>query len=305
MRPCCRGAMTLGIAVLVGCLATAAFGQAPPALLPVPDNLPEADRAALIKQRADLTSQIAALGARVAAHNAKSVTEGSPEEAALRREGDQLRADMQRLVDAVNAYNATVATKTKAAADKPDKAAPPAKVTMTRIGAIAANKGEFTIENLDGSRFTQADSVAGAAVGIGTRITTGPTGHLQVLLLDETVFTIGPNGDMVLDDFVYDPDTSVGKLAARVTKGIFRFVTGKVARKNPASMKVTLPVGTIGIRGTDFESSIDADGSGYIKLFSGKLEITPNKGGDAFVMQEKTQVTFKADGTFSKPEPLK
>jgi len=46
-------------------------------------------------------------------------------------------------------------------------------------------------------------------VSIGTRIVTGSDGHMQLLLLDETVFTIGPNSDIVVDEFVYDPDTSV------------------------------------------------------------------------------------------------
>ena len=110
---------------------------------------------------------------------------------------------------------------------------------------------------------------------------------------------------MVIDEFVYDPDNSVRKVAVRVTKGIFRWVTGKVARKDPASMRVTLPVGTIGIRGTDLETYIAPDGSGHIELFSGELEITPRKAGTLFVMKEKSIVTFKPDGTFGQPEPVR
>lgn len=91
---------------------------------------------------------------------------------------------------------------------------------------------------------------SGKPVFLNDHVTTDANGRLQVLLLDETVFTLGPNSDMVLDEFVYDPATSAGKVSAKVAKGVFRFVTGKVARKNPADMKVGLPVGTIGIRGT-------------------------------------------------------
>jgi len=71
-----------------------------------------------------------------------------------------------------------------------------------------------------------------------------------VLLLDETVFTIGSNSNIVLDEFVYDPFTGVGKVTASVTKGVLRFVTGKLGRKDPSTMNIKLPSGTLGIRGT-------------------------------------------------------
>ena len=82
------------------------------------------------------------------------------------------------------------------------------------------------------------------------KIASDGKGRLQVMLLDQTVFTLGPNTEMTLDEFVYDPFTDTGKITANVTKGVFRFVTGKVARKDPENMKIKLPVGTIGIRGT-------------------------------------------------------
>jgi hypothetical protein len=125
-----------------------------------------------------------------------------------------------------------------------------------------------------------------------------------VLLLDETVFTIGPNGDMVIDEFVYDPNNSRDKITARLQKGVFRWVTGEVARKNPANMKVTLPVGAIGIRGTDFEAMVAPDGSGSVKLFSGQLEITEKKTQRTFPLNAGQMVTFSADGIFSPPAPL-
>jgi hypothetical protein len=91
---------------------------------------------------------------------------------------------------------------------------------------------------------------SGKPVYLNDHITTGADSRLQILLLDETTFTLGPNSDMVLDEFVYDPKTNAGKVSAKISQGSFRFITGKVAQANPANMKVTLPVGTIGIRGT-------------------------------------------------------
>jgi len=120
--------------------------------------------------------------------------------------------------------------------------------SLMRIGAAAAVKG---VVNAIAPGTTVGRVVeSGKPLFLNDHVTTDAAGRLQVLLLDETVFTVGPNSDMVLDEFVYDPASAKGKVTARITKGVFRFVTGKVARKDPASMKVTLPVGTIGIRGT-------------------------------------------------------
>lgn len=118
-----------------------------------------------------------------------------------------------------------------------------------RIGSAGAVRALAQAVAVDGTRRTLA---VGFPVYLGDRIITDGNGRLQVQLLDETVFTMGPNSDMVLDEFVYDPPTSVGRVGAAIKKGVFRFVTGLIGKRNPASMKVTTSVGVIGIRGTDF-----------------------------------------------------
>src|SRR5579863_10411708 len=120
---------------------------------------------------------------------------------------------------------------------------------LTRIGAAGAVAGSVRAA-------APSEGAVGRVIGSGQplylndAVTTDAQGRLQVLLLDETVFTIGPNSSMVLDKFVYDPATNNGNLSARILKGIFRFVTGKIARKKPSEMEVRMPVGVIGIRGT-------------------------------------------------------
>jgi hypothetical protein len=80
---------------------------------------------------------------------------------------------------------------------------------------------------------------------------------MQILLLDQTVFTIGPESELVIDEFVYDPKTNAGKLSAEITKGVFRFVSGKIAHEKPEDMNVKLPAGTLGVRGTMVAGRVD------------------------------------------------
>ena len=109
----------------------------------------------------------------------------------------------------------------------------------------------------------------GKAVYSHDKITTGPEGKLQILLLDQTSFTIGANSEMELDEFVFDPATNVGKVSAKIVKGAFRFVTGKVARRDPASMQVATPVGTIGIRGTMTAGTVSSTEGTFVLLGPG------------------------------------
>jgi hypothetical protein len=132
---------------------------------------------------------------------------------------------------------------------------PAAPAGLTNIGIAAAVRGSVRAQAP--GQTVGRDVSSGKPVYLNDHVTTGDGARMQIMLLDETVFTIGPNSDMVLDEFVYDPKTSAGKVSAQITKGVFRFVTGKVAQRNPSDMKVKLPVGTIGIRGTMVEGSVD------------------------------------------------
>jgi len=123
-----------------------------------------------------------------------------------------------------------------------------AEVQAEMAGVSAAVTGEITLAKVTGEVGVLVES--GMPVYLGDRITTSAGAGMQVLLLDETVFTIGPNSDIAIDEFVYDPETGDGRIVADMAKGVMRFVTGKIPLNNPSSMDVNLPVGSIGIRGT-------------------------------------------------------
>ena len=63
-----------------------------------------------------------------------------------------------------------------------------------------------------------------------------------------STLSVGPNANMVIDQFVYDPNAGTGKLAASLTRGVFRFVGGKLSKQDNA-VTMRTPTATIGIRG--------------------------------------------------------
>jgi hypothetical protein len=144
-----------------------------------------------------------------------------------------------------------------------------ATASAARAGVAAAVRGEVKLAAVPGVREIGKDVASGDPIFLGDQVTTGAEGRLQIMLADETVFTIGPNAAMVIDTFVYDPATNAGKVTASVLKGTFRFVTGKVAKREPSDMEVKLPVGSIGVRGTSVAGEVDGTRATIVLLGPG------------------------------------
>ena len=98
----------------------------------------------------------------------------------------------------------------------------------------------------------------GQDVVFNERITTEAAGQTQILFVDELTLSVGPNANMVIDQFVYDPNTGTGKLTASLTRGVFRFVGGKLTKQDNAVTMRTLTA-TIGIRGGVFLVKLRSD----------------------------------------------
>ena len=91
------------------------------------------------------------------------------------------------------------------------------------------------------------------------KITTGAESATKLIFLDQTTLTLGPNSEIVLDRFVYNPNKSKGSFIMTATSGAFRFASGKMSKN---SYKIHTPAATIGVRGTEFTvdiSPIDPD----------------------------------------------
>jgi trimeric autotransporter adhesin len=142
------------------------------------------------------------------------------------------------------------------------------------------------------------------------KIVTGPVGKTQLLFIDGSALSIGPNSEVVLDEFVYDPQTETGKLAMTATKGVFRLVGGKLSKTEPVTLKT--PTATIGIRGGVGTVVLPGTGAGpppFVSLDFGKALTVNGQGADGqptnvMVTRPGTGVTFGPGGTVGAPGPI-
>lgn len=146
--------------------------------------------------------------------------------------------------------------------------------------------------------------VLGQDVLFNERITTSAEGQTQILFVDESTLSVGPNANMVVDQFVYDPNTGAGKLAASLTRGVFRFVGGKLSKQDNA-VTMRTPTATIGIRGGVMLVDLAANGGlSVIFVFGKAVTVTGLNGSSQTLIRPGFEVTVAGPGaTPSAPAP--
>lgn len=133
------------------------------------------------------------------------------------------------------------------------------------------------------------------------RVTTGAKGKLQLLFVDGSALTLGPNSDVTIDRFVYNPDAKVGELALSATKGLFRLVGGRISKTRPVTLKT--PTALIGIRGGIMTARVNEGRTSSTFHFGDSM--TMEAGGQRVsVARPGFQVTADAGEPPSAPQPV-
>jgi len=80
------------------------------------------------------------------------------------------------------------------------------------------------------------------------RVSTFDKGQVQIQFVDESTISLAPNSELIIDEFVYDPNKQAGKMTATVTAGLLRFVGGKISKQSDA-VNFATPSGNVAVRG--------------------------------------------------------
>lgn len=102
-------------------------------------------------------------------------------------------------------------------------------------------------------------------------IQTAAESATEITFKDKTSISVGPNSNITLDKFVYDPDPAKSKMVMSLGKGVFRFVTGDMPSQ---SYEFKTPVSTLAVRGTTFTIVVLENGDTNFTVEDGQLEIT-------------------------------
>ena len=144
-------------------------------------------------------------------------------------------------------------------------------LNATEIGEISELRGNGEISRKDSTDSLIAE-LASDIFSFDT-VKTGQ-GRMAVEFLDSTVLKLTEHSRVVIDEYIFDPDPSKSKLALKMASGTARFITGKLGKIDKKNISIRTPNATIGIRGTDFTTTVDELGRSLIILL-------PDENGDS------------------------
>lgn len=121
------------------------------------------------------------------------------------------------------------------------------------IGFVDSVKGEVMIV----SSKNTVKAVQNMKVIKGDSIKTGSSSSVGLIFEDDTVVSLGPGSEMVIEDFLFNPADRELSFVARMFKGTFSFITGQIAKLAPQSVQLETPDATLGVRGTKFVVEVD------------------------------------------------
>jgi len=152
------------------------------------------------------------------------------------------------------------------------------------IGDVILQEGIGSVERKDGDEF---ESKKDLDIFSYDTVRTGK-GKTAIEFVDDTRVDVTEHSKLVIDEFVYDPNTKTGALSLKASLGTVRYASGQIAKNSKQNVKVQTPSATIGVRGTDFTMTIDETGSSTIILlpscdtngncYVGEIDVTSDAG---------------------------
>jgi len=142
------------------------------------------------------------------------------------------------------------------------------------VGKISALSGEVSITRDSQNILAKI----GTIINEKDKITTGKSSRLQLIFNDKTIISLGKNSIFNVEEYFFDEQKpSQTKASFKVTKGIFKSITGRIGKINPTKFKLKTKSASIGIRGTIFFGAIEDGQPDNIACTSGAIVVdTPS-----------------------------
>ncbi|GAB5469896.1 MAG: hypothetical protein Kilf2KO_29260 [Rhodospirillales bacterium] len=146
---------------------------------------------------------------------------------------------------------------------------------------------------VNASTFSTPPGQATETLSMGKTITfmeeieTNPNGQAQVLFLDRSSLTVGPNSYVIIDEFVFDPALADGSLTMTLERGLVRYVGGQISKTGGVTIETS--VATIGIRGG--MAIVDKQGPDRVRVINlfGQVTATPRQGGAPLIIDDPSE----------------
>jgi len=100
------------------------------------------------------------------------------------------------------------------------------------------------------------------------------SGRIAITFLDESTVKLTEHSELLINEYVYDPNPDKSKMALQFASGTIRFISGNANKLNKKNITLSTPTSQIFVQGTDFVCTVDETGKSLIILL-------PDEFGDA------------------------
>jgi hypothetical protein len=90
----------------------------------------------------------------------------------------------------------------------------------------------------------------GQTVFASDSLRTGADGTIGVTLKDATRLSLGPASEVRVERFVYAPESGGLAMVIKFVRGAAAYVSGRIAKLAPDSIRLETPAAIVGVRGT-------------------------------------------------------
>jgi len=161
------------------------------------------------------------------------------------------------------------------------------------IGSVADKMGQ-TWNERDGQTETV---IKGYLLEMNDFLQTGEDGGMILHYKDDTKFTMGPNTELIIDEFAFDTSVIPIEIAMNISVnvGTFTYESGQVSTLG-GEVELVTPTATITMQGTAFSGTVDSSGQTTITLLPdssgdvGQVTVT-NEAGSQTLTNVYTSVT--------------
>jgi hypothetical protein len=155
------------------------------------------------------------------------------------------------------------------------------------FGSVEAMSGSAYVSNQQGE---SVKIYTGQKIYEGQTVKTSPDGEVHLVTEDGGIIALRPDTEFRVDEYKADGDPA-DKIFMSLLKGTMRSITGWIGKHNTSAYSITTPHATIGIRGTDHETTVIAtaggdemgtydtviEGATLLKTQHGTADVTPGK----------------------------
>ena len=134
-------------------------------------------------------------------------------------------------------------------------------------------------------------------------------GSMLIEFIDSAELALKEHTEVYIDEIYYDPNPNLSKMSMRMVMGTARFASGSKGLINKANIDIQTPTATIGIRGTDFTTTIDELGRSLIVLLpdangdpSGEISVSNLAG--TVILNQPYQATMVSTLDSSPTSPV-